>query len=402
MMGTKARCFTPVPAVSLEELVPADHFYRHLDRVLDLSFVRDLVQDCYAASGRPSVDPVVFFRLQLVMFFEGIRSERLLMRTVTDRLSVRWFLGYNLDEPLPDHSSLTRIRTRYGLAVFRRFFEAIVEHCQHAGLVWGRELYFDATHVLADAAMDSLVPRFAVEARAAIHAHLDALFAEETTPPAPPATPDPEQTEAAWPPTVAAPTALPVALRAPEREQLAAANAARHDWIAEAGRPQREVHGLYQRTADVRISTTDPDATPLHLKGGGTHLGYQTHYAVDGGKKRIILGVLVAPGEVIAFAFTCTHAKPPGTPNTARWRTSVPWTPWASVPWTPWASVPTCRCLLSGIGIPTTLARPTSPTTPSRTSSAVRRGSSCGRFVGSTRPRRPSTGPTPPPAMPVR
>jgi len=299
MMGTKARCFTPVPAVSLEELVPADHFYRHLDRVLDLSFVRDLVQDCYAASGRPSVDPVVFFRLQLVMFFEGIRSERLLMRTVTDRLSVRWFLGYNLDEPLPDHSSLTRIRTRYGLAVFRRFFEAIVEHCQHAGLVWGRELYFDATHVLADAAMDSLVPRFAVEARAAIHAHLDALFAEEPTPPEPPATPDPEQTEAAWPPTAAAPTSLPVALSARERELLTAANAARHDWIAEAGRPQREVHGLYQRTADVRISTTDPDATPLRLKGGGTHLGYQTHYAVDGGKKRIILGVLVAPGEVM-------------------------------------------------------------------------------------------------------
>src|SRR5258707_12704854 len=80
---------------------------------------------------------------------------------------------------------------------------------------------------------------------------------------------------------------------------FAAANAARHDWIAEAGRPQREVHGLYQRTADVRISTTDPDATPLRLKGGGTHLGYQTHYAVDGGKKRIILGVLVAPGEVM-------------------------------------------------------------------------------------------------------
>ena len=81
MMGTKARCFTPVPAVSLEELVPADHFYRHVDRVFDLCFVRDLVQDCYAATGRPSVDPVVFFRLQLVMFFEGIRPERLLMRT---------------------------------------------------------------------------------------------------------------------------------------------------------------------------------------------------------------------------------------------------------------------------------------------------------------------------------
>jgi IS5 family transposase len=69
----------------------------------------------------------VFFKLQLVMFFEDIRSERLLMRQVADRLSVRWYLGYDLDEPLPDHSSLTKIRNRYGVEVFRRFFERIVE-----------------------------------------------------------------------------------------------------------------------------------------------------------------------------------------------------------------------------------------------------------------------------------
>ena len=101
------------------------------------------------------MDPVVFFRLQLVMFFEGIRSERHLMRTVADRLSVRWFVGYNLDQPLPDHSSLTRIRARLGLEVFRRFFDTVVERCQHAGLVWGRELYFDATQVQANAALRS-------------------------------------------------------------------------------------------------------------------------------------------------------------------------------------------------------------------------------------------------------
>src|SRR5262249_3869475 len=74
--------------------------------------------------------------------------------------------------------------------------------------------------------------------------------------------------------------------------------AARHDWIAQEGRQQREVRGQYQRTADLRVSTTDPDTTPMRLKGGGTHLGYQTHYVVDGGRRRIILGVLVTPGEV--------------------------------------------------------------------------------------------------------
>src|SRR5262249_24772693 len=136
MMGTKARVFMPITALSLDELVPADHFYRHVDRTLDLAFVRALVHDRYTVGpGRPSIDPVVFLKLQLVMFCEGIRSERQLLRLAADRLSVRWFLGFNLDEPLPDHSSLTRMRTRYGPEVFRRFFEVIVEQCQQAGLV---------------------------------------------------------------------------------------------------------------------------------------------------------------------------------------------------------------------------------------------------------------------------
>ncbi len=145
MMGTKERHFAPLIEVSLEDLVPQDHFYRHLERTLDLSFVRTFAKDIYAYGGRPSIDPVVFFKLQLVMFFEGIRSERQLMQMAADRLSVRWYLGYDLGEPLPDHSSLTRIRTRYGVELFRRFFDAIVEQCQQAGLVWGRELYVDGT-----------------------------------------------------------------------------------------------------------------------------------------------------------------------------------------------------------------------------------------------------------------
>lgn len=151
MLGTKERQFAPLGVRSLEDLVPADHFYRQLDRVLDLSFVRELVAPCYAAGGRPSIDPVVFFRLQLVLFFEGLRSERLLMRVLADRLAARWYVGYDVGEALPDRSSLSKIRQRYGLEVFRRFFAAIVEQCQAAGLVWGRELYIDATKVVADA-----------------------------------------------------------------------------------------------------------------------------------------------------------------------------------------------------------------------------------------------------------
>src|SRR5207245_221403 len=112
MMGKKARCFAPLVKVSLEELVPQDHFYRHLERTLDLSFVRQFVQETYASKGRPSVDPVVFFKLQLVMFFEGIRSERQLMRHAADRLSIRWFLGVRhvTQGSIPSETERTRRR----------------------------------------------------------------------------------------------------------------------------------------------------------------------------------------------------------------------------------------------------------------------------------------------------
>src|SRR5437773_10317181 len=99
MIGTKERRFALLIAVSLEELVPQDHFYRHLERTLDVSFVREFVQESYAGGGRPSIDPVVFFKLQLVMFFADIRSERMLMRHAAARLRVRWSVGYDLGEP---------------------------------------------------------------------------------------------------------------------------------------------------------------------------------------------------------------------------------------------------------------------------------------------------------------
>src|SRR5918995_326432 len=162
-------------AVSLEDLEPQDHFYRHLEATLDLSFVRDWTRELYAERGRPSIDPVVFFKLQLVIFFEGIRSERPLIETASLNLAHRWYLGYALDEELPDHSSLTRIRQRLGIDIFQRFFEKIVDLCQEARLVWGRVLYFDATKGEANAGIPSLVPRFAYEAKA----HVADLFADE-------------------------------------------------------------------------------------------------------------------------------------------------------------------------------------------------------------------------------
>src|SRR6266446_5596266 len=321
MMGTKARNSVPLSNISLEDLVPQDHLYRHLDQKLDLSFVREFVQETYAQGGRPSIDPIVFFKLQLVMFFEGIRSERELMRQAADRLSVLWYLGYNLNESLPDHSSLTRIRTRYGVEVFRRFFETMVDQCQQAGLVWGQELYADATKVQANAAVSSLKPRFAVEA------HLDNLFApgksEEQTedlevpqrdgsPPDLSALASPQRTslaetspgeghvELVEQEETPAPQELHPSLDMALHEALTKSNSERHDWIDRVGEPNRQItRGTYQRMADFQVSTTDPDATVMQDKGGGSHLGYHTHYVVDGGKARIILAALVTPSEVM-------------------------------------------------------------------------------------------------------
>ena len=111
MLGpAKPRHLDQPIAVSLEDLVPQDNFYRHLEAKLDLSFVREWAQKLYAVRGRPSIDPVIFFKLQLVMFVEGIRSERKLIEKASLNFAHRWYQGYALDEELPDHSSLTRIR----------------------------------------------------------------------------------------------------------------------------------------------------------------------------------------------------------------------------------------------------------------------------------------------------
>ena len=220
--------------VSLEELVPQNHFYRHLEAKLDLGFVREWVQERYADHGRPSVDPVVFFKLQLVMFFEGIRSERKLVETSSLNLAHRWYLGYALDEELPDHSSLTRIRQRLGVAIFERFFERIVDLCQEAGLVWGKELFFDATKIRADAAVASFVPRFSHESKARLADLCANGSGAADAPDAPTADAGPASSDGL--------------LRLPVQEF-----AAERSWkLPEERRldPARPASGSYQRTAD--------------------------------------------------------------------------------------------------------------------------------------------------------
>jgi transposase len=264
MLGpVKSRRLDPPVTVSLDDLIPRDHFYRYLEARLDLSFVREWVRGAYPSRGRPSIDPVVFFKLYLVMFFEGVRSERQLLALAADRLSVRWYLGYGLDEALPDAAGFTRIRQRLGLDAFRRFFEHVVDLCQDADLVWGREVLADATRVPGNASVDSLVPRL----REVVGDHLVALFAGDATPDgAGDATRD---------------------------------GSGRWDLLEECRLDQhRPPSGPYRRLSDRKVSRTDPDAAAMAMRDGRTVLGYQDHYLVDGGRARIILHCLVTPGDV--------------------------------------------------------------------------------------------------------
>lgn len=286
MMGHRSKRFKLFTETNLEALLPADNFYRRLEDKLDLSFVRDLVRELYGEIGRRSIDPVVFFKLQLIAFFEGITSERRLMETAQLNLAHRWYLGYDLDEPLPDHSSLSKIRSRYGVETFQRFFEQIVELCMEAGLVEGDELYIDATKVEADASIASLRPRLSL---AAAQEHVRLVFEEDATqePSPPPA-----------PPTKAG-DGEEAATTAGAKTREASLFRSLIEGYRHARRSLRWAKTSYVRTADLQVSHTDPDAKPMRAGGSKAKLGYHNQYVVDGGRARVILATLVTSAAVM-------------------------------------------------------------------------------------------------------
>ena len=150
-------------AGSLRDLVPDDHVLARVDRVLDLSWLRAEVRDCYAAdgAGRPGIDPEVAIRLMLAGFLLGIVHDRRLMREAQVNIAIRWFAGFGLHEVLPDHSSLTRIRQRWGAERFRTMFARTVQACVAAGIAKGEVVHIDATLIRADVSWESLGVRHA-------------------------------------------------------------------------------------------------------------------------------------------------------------------------------------------------------------------------------------------------
>jgi len=147
-----------VQMVSLDELVAADCKFRRIERLVCWPAVRASAEPFYTDFGRPSVDPVVLVKLVLVGAVEGIGSMRRVLRVAEDSLAIRRFLGYGLTEALPSHATVSHAQTQRfaGSSVFEQLFTQVLGQCRDQGLLDGRRLIVDATHVEADAALKSL------------------------------------------------------------------------------------------------------------------------------------------------------------------------------------------------------------------------------------------------------
>lgn len=142
---------------NLERRVRADHPLRNVSRLIDFDFAYQEVADTYGTNGNVSVPPPVILKLMLLLVLYNVRSERELMGTLPERLDWLWFLGFDLDSPIPDHSVLSKARRRWGEAVFRRFFERVVWQCMEQGLVDGSKIFLDSSLIEANACHSSVI-----------------------------------------------------------------------------------------------------------------------------------------------------------------------------------------------------------------------------------------------------
>lgn len=143
----------------LSDHVPADNFYRRLSEQLDFKFLYKLTAPYYGTEGQKSIDPVVFMKLILVGYLENINSDRRIISISRLRLDILYFIGYDLDEELPWHSTLSRTRQLYGEHVFTELFKRVLKQCIDKGMISGRRQAVDGFFIKANASLDSLIER---------------------------------------------------------------------------------------------------------------------------------------------------------------------------------------------------------------------------------------------------
>jgi transposase len=234
--------------INLEKRVRSDHVLRKVARLVDFDFVYVEVKESYGYNGNVSVPPPMILKLMLLLVLYNVRSERELMATIPERLDWLWFLGLELDSEIPDHSVLSKARSRWGVELFRSFFERIVWQCVEGGLVDGKKLFCDSSLIEANAACSSVVDtqglkRYLSPAYRELEARLAERAEQERTDDDPP-------------------------------------------------QPSNRQNVVNQRF----ISTTDPDASVVRKGKGNPALYYQTHRGIDGAYG-VITATVVGPGD---------------------------------------------------------------------------------------------------------
>src|SRR6516162_1182122 len=243
--------------VNLDKRVRRDHPLRRINGALDLSFVRGQVAHSYGRRGNKSVPPEVILRMMLLLFLDDIKSERELMRIIPERLDYMWFLGYGLDDEIPDHSVSSKARKRWGKEVFISLFSRVVHQCVEAGLVEGGKIHVDASLVDANASLNSVKP---LEAEVA--AAIERIAREEVQ-----KLDEQDDSEQKPPSDAGGPAA-----------------------------PEAEVGKFYKANRQFR-STTDPEATLVRQGGLKSRPRYKTHRVVDDAHE-IITAVETTTGAV--------------------------------------------------------------------------------------------------------
>jgi transposase len=227
--------------INLEQRVPQDHLLRKIQEKIDFDFTYGEVKDTYGDNGNVSIPPPVILKMMLLLVFYNVRSERELMETIPLRLDWLWFLGYDLDSEVPNHSVLSKARGRWGMEAFRNFFERVVWQCVEAGLVDGSKIFVDSSLVDANASNNSVIDTHSLK----IH------------------------------------------LRDNYRKLEAR--------LEEVEEERRDASRKYEKKNSRYMSTTDPDAAIVNR--GKPKLTYQVHRAVDG-RSEVITATETTVGDV--------------------------------------------------------------------------------------------------------
>jgi transposase len=227
-------------AVHLDKRVRPDHPLRRISELIDFNFVRAETARFYGQNGHVSVDPAVILKLMFLLFYDNVASERELMGIVAERLDYLWFLGYGLEDAIPNHSVLSKARARWGKEVFESFFMRIVLQCVQRGLVDGSKIHIDASFVKGHASLDGV--------------------------------------QSGPPELIAA---------------LKAAYQAQESKLSETAMPPG-----YQAVNDRVISPTDPDTSLIRRGAGGAKLCYHHHRVVDDAQG-VVTAVKTTPGSIV-------------------------------------------------------------------------------------------------------